>query len=139
MAMPFLVESLFIYKLVTKDIMISASTISPIYNTHSLMCLKSCVNTYTAPPSAPSNVMIMNESHVENFSIILSWDPPLDDVLVDSYRILTNTTTHPLSTTNYTVVLEGKYNIPQQITLSAINCAGSSEEVTKEVLVGKYL
>ena len=95
------------------------------------------VNMYTAPPSAPSNVMVMNVSHVENFSIILSWDPPLDDVLVDSYRILTNTTTHPLSTTDYTVVLEGKYNIPQQITLSAINCAGSSEEVTKEVHVGE--
>ena len=96
------------------------------------------VNMYTAPPSAPTNVMVMNVSHVESFSIILSWDPPLDDVLVDSYRILTNTTTHPLSTTNYTVVLEGKYNIPQQITLSAINCAGSSEVVTKEVLVGEY-
>ena len=94
---------------------------------------------YTARPSVPSNVMIMNDFHVENFSIILSWDPALDDVLVDSYRILTNTTTHPLSTTDYTVVLKGKYNIPQQITLSAINCAGSSEEVTKEVLVGEYV
>ena len=81
--------------------------------------------------------MIRNEYHSENFSIILSWDPPLDDVLVDGYRILSNTTMHPLSTTNYTVVLEGMYNIPQQITLSAINCAGSSEEVTKEVHNGK--
>ena len=96
-----------------------------------------CVNMYTAPPSTPFNVMIINEFYVENFSIILSWDPPLDDVLVDSYRILTNTTTHPLSTTNYTVVLEGKYNIPQQITLSAISCAGSSQEVTREVHVGE--
>ena len=81
--------------------------------------------------------MIMTEFHSGNFSIVLSWDPPLDDVLVDSYRILSNTTMHPISTTNYTVVLEGMYNIPQQITLSAINCAGSSEEVTKEVHVGK--
>ena len=95
------------------------------------------VNIYTAPSSAPTNVMVMNVSHVENFSIILSWDPPLDDVLVDSYRILTTTTTHPLSTTNYAIVLEGKYNIPQQITLSATNCAGSSEEVTKDVHVGE--
>ena len=95
------------------------------------------VNMYTAPPSAPSNVMIMNEFHVENFSIILSWDPSLDDVLIDSYRIFTNITTHPLSTTNYTVVLEGKYNILQQIRLSAINCAGSSDKVMKEVLVGE--
>ena len=105
---------------------------------HNSVIMSSPMLCLTASPSAPSNVMIMNESHVENFSIILSWDPPLDDVLVDSYRILTNTTTHPLSTTNYTVVLEGKYNIPQQITLSAINCAGSNE-VTKDVLVGKCL
>ena len=102
-----------------------------------LLLIKSCVNIYTAPPSAPSNVMIMNESHVENFSIILSWDPPLDAVLVDSYSKLTTTTTHPLSTTDYTVVLEGKYNIPQQIRLSAINCAESSEEVTRDVHIGK--
>ena len=36
-----------------------------------------------------------------------------------------------------TVVLEGKYNIPLEIRVSAINCAGTSAEVTEEAFVGK--
>ena len=56
--------------------------------------------------------------------------------MVDEYRILTNTTTQSIAT-NTTVVLEGKYNIPLEIKVSAINCVGTSAEVTEEVFVGK--
>ena len=56
--------------------------------------------------------------------------------MVDEYRILTNTTDHFISTNTTTVVLEGEYNIPLQITLSAVNCAGSSTEVTEQLIVG---
>ena len=72
----------------------------------------------------------------DNFSIIISWESGEDEV-VDEYRILTNTTTQSITTTNTTVVLEGVYNIPLEIRVSAINCAGTSAEVTEEVFFGK--
>ena len=72
----------------------------------------------------------------DNFSIITSWESGEDEV-VDEYRILTNTTTQSITTNTTTVVLEGKYNIPLEIRVSAINCAGTSAEVTEEVFVGK--
>ena len=70
------------------------------------------------------------------FSIIISWESGEDEV-VDEYRILTNTTAQSITTNTTTVVLEGKYNIPLEIRVSAINCAGTSTEVTEEVFVGK--
>ena len=56
--------------------------------------------------------------------------------LVDEYRIEINTTTPTISTTTTSVVLEGEYNIPLEINISATNCAGSSVEVTEEISVG---
>ena len=72
----------------------------------------------------------------DNFSIIIYWES-WEDELVDEFRILTNTTTQSITTTNTTVVLEGVYNIPLEIRVSSINCAGTSAEVTEEVFVGK--
>ena len=91
------------------------------------------------PPSPPANVMFeVGDYHTHNFSIIISWDEEEEESgeVVDEYRILTNTTDHFISTNTTTVVLEGEYNIPLQITLSAINCAGSSAEVTEQLIVG---
>ncbi|CAI8005190.1 hypothetical protein GBAR_LOCUS4091, partial [Geodia barretti] len=80
-------------------------------------------------PSPPSNVIVKTENfQPDNFSIIISWESGEDEV-VDEYRILTNTTTQSITTTNTTVVLEGVYNIPLEIRVSAINCAGTSAEV----------
>ena len=93
----------------------------------------------TGPPSPPANVMIvLTDYNTHNFSIIISWDEEEEESggVVDEYRILTNTTDHFISTNTTTVVLEGEYNIPLQITLSAINCAGSSAEVTEQLIVG---
>ena len=97
----------------------------------------------TGPPSPPTNVMVkvLYDYHTPNFSIIISWDEEEEEEeeygeVVDEYRILTNTTDHFISTNTTTVVLEGEYNIPLQITLSAINCAGSSAEVTEQLIVG---
>ena len=87
--------------------------------------------------SPPSNVMVKTGDYQpDNFSIIISWESGEDEV-VDEYRILTNTTTQSITTNTTTVVLEGKYNIPLEIRVSAINCAGTSAEVTEEVFVGK--
>ena len=80
--------------------------------------------------------MVNNHFQATNFSIIISWESGGDEV-VDEYRILTNTTTQSITTNTTTVVLEGKYNIPLEIRVSAINCAGTSAEVTEEVFVGK--
>ena len=87
-------------------------------------------------PSPPSKVMVMNSYQRGNFSITLSWESGEDEV-VDEYRIHTNTTPQYLTTTSRSVALEAKYNIPLEIRVSAINCAGSSPEVTQEVFVGE--
>jgi hypothetical protein len=86
-------------------------------------------------PSSPYNITVKTDGYqTDNFSIIISWESREDEV-VDEYRILTNTTTQSITTTNTTVVLEGVYNIPLEIRVSAINCAGTSAEVTEEVFV----
>ena len=88
-------------------------------------------------PSSPYNTTVKTAGYqTDNFFIIVSWRSGEDEV-VDEYRILTNTTTQSITTTNTTVVLEGVYNIPLEIRVSAINCAGTSAEVTEEVSVGK--
>ena len=56
-----------------------------------------------------------------------------------SYRISINTTTQPVDTDMTTVVLEGEYNMPLEITITAENCAGPSEEVAEVVHVGMYV
>ena len=93
-------------------------------------------NYYVGPPSPPSNVMApATDYQPNNFSIIISWEAP-EYGLVDEYRIETNTTTQTISTNTTKVVLEGEYNIPLEINISATNCAGSSAEVTEEICIG---
>ena len=88
------------------------------------------------PPSPPSNVMVVEGDYeTGNFSMTIFWEE--FGGVVDEYRIQTNTTTQStISTTTTTVVLEGEYNVPLEIRVSAINCAGSSAEVTEQVIVG---
>ena len=82
--------------------------------------------------SPPSNVIVMtNEFQPENFFVIISWETV---GYVDEYKIDINTTTQYINTTSE--VLEGKYNIPLEINISAINCVGSSRVVSKDVNVG---
>ena len=81
-------------------------------------------------------MVVVGDYETDNFSITISWEEESGGV-VDEYRIQTNTTTQPnISTTTTTVVLEGEYNVPLEIRVSAINCAGSSAEVTEQVIVG---
>ena len=47
----------------------------------------------------------------------------------------TNTTTQPIHTN---ITVEGEYNKPIHISVSAVNCAGTSGEVVKDVYVGVY-
>ena len=94
-------------------------------------------NTLSAgSPSPPPNVMVaVDDYETDNFSITISWEE--SGGVVDEYRIQTNTTTQSnISTTTTTVVLEGEYNVPMEIRVSAINGAGSSAEVTEQVIVG---
>ena len=91
---------------------------------------------FTGRPHPPASVLvILNEFHIENFSIIISWEAP-EYGLVDEYRIEINTTTQTISTNTTSVVVEGENNIPLEINISAINCAGSSTEVTEEINLG---
>ena len=54
-----------------------------------------------------------------------------------SYRVSINTSTPQEISTNLTnVTLKGEYNIPLEIQLFAINCAGNSTEVALIVYQG---
>ena len=77
-------------------------------------------------------MVVEGDYETDNFSITISWEE--SGGVVDEYRIQTNTTTQ--STISTTVVLEGEYNVPLEIRVSAINCAGTSAEVTEQVIVG---
>ena len=79
-----------------------------------------------------STIFVEGDYETDNFSITISWEE--SGGVVDEYRI--QTTQSNISTTTTTVVLEGEYNVPLEIRVSAINCAGSSVEVTEQVIVG---
>ena len=88
-------------------------------------------------PSPPASVMVTFDNfQPENFSIVISWEVP-EYGLVDEYRIEISTTTQTIYSTATSVVLDGEYNTPLEINISAINCAGSSAEVTEAINVGK--
>ena len=74
------------------------------------------------PPSPPSSLMVVEGDYeTGNFSITISWEE--SGGVVDEYRIHTNTTTQSnISTTTTTVVLEGEYNVPLEISLSHQLC-----------------
>ena len=78
-------------------------------------------------------MVVVGDYETDNFSITISWEE--SGGVVDEYRIQTNTQSN-ISTTTTTVVLEGEYNVSLEIRVSAINCAGSSAEVTEQVIVG---
>ena len=83
-------------------------------------------------------MVVEGDYETDNFSITISWEE--SGGVVDEYRIQTNTTTQSnISTITTTVVLEGEYNVPLEIRVSGINCAGSSAEVTEQVIVGMCL
>ena len=79
-------------------------------------------------------MVVEGDYETDNFSITISWEE--SGGVVDEYKIQTNTTQSNISTTTRTVVLEGEYNVTLEIRVSAINCAGSSAEVTEQVIVG---
>ena len=81
-------------------------------------------------------MVVLDTFLAQNFSIILSWQSQEDALVAQSYRISINTTTQPVDTDMTTVVLEGEYNMPLEITITAESCAGTSEEVAEVVHVG---
>ena len=85
-------------------------------------------------PSTPHGVTVVTEDYTtENFSIHLSWVGQDSDV----YEISTNTTYH-INTTMTTHKLEGNYNVPLEINITATNCAGTSRDVAVLVHEGMY-
>ena len=74
----------------------------------------------------------MYDYQTKYYSVILSWEGQN----ADHYSISVNTSTHTVNTSMTSLVLEGQYNIPLQVTLIAINCAGNSDEVTEDINIG---
>ena len=82
---------------------------------------------------------VKNNFQTENFSVLLLWESPeIGSGAVDTYIISINTTTQPIHTNITSIVVEGMYNKPIHISVSAVNCAGTSGEVIKDVSEGVY-
>ena len=82
---------------------------------------------------------VNNDFQIERFSVLLSWEgQETGSGAVDTYIISINTTTQPIHTNITSIVVEGMYNKAIHISVSAVNCAGTSEEVVKDVYVGVY-
>ena len=91
------------------------------------------ITLFTGPPSPPSHVTFtMYDFQTKHYSVILTWEGQN----ADHYSISVNTSTHTVNTSMTSLVLEGQYNIPLQVTLIAINCAGNSDEVTEDINIG---
>ena len=96
--------------------------------------------TVTDPPIRPSGFTVeTHDFQSENFSILLSWEVQRTD---DIYYIVTVNTTLIFTTHNMSllpILLEGiYYNIPVNVSLTAINCAGPSASVTEYVYESKF-
>ena len=98
-----------------------------------MACLHHCyiILPITLPgsPVFESQVAVENSNfQTETFSILLSWD-----VQNATYvEISVNTTLQPACTSSTTgCVLEGEYNVPYLINITAINCAGAAEELVR--------
>ena len=90
----------------------------------------------TTPGPPVFEVMVVtNNFETETFSILLSWDVRN----ATQVEISLNTTLQPACTSSTTeCVLEGEYNIPYLINITAINCAGAAEELVR-VFEGTFI
>ena len=82
---------------------------------------------------------VVDDFMTENFSIVVSWEMQEPEPDTYTYRISINTSVQPVHTNMTTIALEGEYNMPLDITITAMNCVGTSEEVTEVVHVGMYV
>ena len=89
---------------------------------------------HAGPPSFPYNLTVVTYNYTtETFVIELTWMHMAQDI--DTYKIhVSVNTTYCINTTHIT--LKGQYNIPVKVNVSAINCAGTSEDATREVFQG---
>ena len=105
-----------------------------------MACLHHCFSTIYLPITLPGSPVFQSQVVVEKsnfqtetFSILLSWDVQN----ATHVEISVNTTPQPACTSSTTeCVLEGEYNIPYLINITAINCAGAAEELVR-VFEGK--
>ena len=95
--------------------------------------------TVTDPPVHPSGFTVeIRDFQTKNFSILLLWEVQRTD---DIYYTITVNTTLTVTTHNMSmlpILLEGIYNIPVNVSLTAINCAGTSASVTEYVHESKF-
>ena len=68
--------------------------------------------------------VVTDDFATENISILLSWTKSQS---ANNYTISLNTTTDIVTTdmTMYSLYQVGAYNLPLQVTLTAMNCAGT--------------
>ena len=87
-------------------------------------------------PPPPSNLRVMTEIYSrEEFTILLTWDINQN---ADSYVVSVNSTTSFSVENTTTFIITGEYNNLYIFTVTAVNCAGYSEEATVNCTIGIY-
>ena len=92
---------------------------------------------FTGPPFLSNVTAQTSDFQTDVFAIILSWDSQN----ADTFTVSTNLTAHqgdPVYTNLTTHRLEGAYNTPLLITITAVNCAGINES-TVTLIEGRYI
>ena len=91
---------------------------------------------HAGPPSAPYNLTVVTYNYTtETFTIELTW--MAEDIYTYKIHVhVSVNTTYNINTIMTTYELKGQYNIPVNFNVSAISCAGASENATQEVFQG---
>ena len=82
--------------------------------------------------------VITDDFQQENFSVLLSWMDQ-DTAQINTYTVSVNNATLTITNSTTTLLLEGHYNLSLEISLTASNCAGSSQQITLLVKEGEQV
>ena len=91
---------------------------------------------HTGPPPPPDVEFIITSYSVENFTTCLTWQSHKSDMY---YLINTSKSDLRYNQTSTEICLRAEYNIPLQVSVVTVNCAGKSEPVTSNISIGMAL
>ena len=91
---------------------------------------------HTGPPPPPDVEFIITSYSVENFTTCLTWQSHKSDMY---YLINTSRSDMRYNQTSTEICLRAEYNIPLQISVVTVNCAGKSEPGTFNISIGVAL
>ena len=90
-------------------------------------------------PPAPSAIMATISYYAaQYYTVVVSWEGS-KYIAVDFYKLSFNTSEQTFHTNMTSIQLDWPYNTALMLSLSALNCIGSSKEWIKEIFIGKVI